>query len=502
VSGFATLVWPPTGIALAALILFGVRLWPAIALGAFFANVATGAPWYSALCIASGNTLEAISAVYLLRRAGFQSSFDRVQDAFKFVVLAGVCSTLVSAVIGVVALWAWGRISGPEITVTFKAWWLGDMVGSLVVAPFLLAWWGPLPRRPSVAQPFELVALVLVAVVICSSIFPGLPFPKLFELHDNYFIFPVMLWAATRFGRRGAVTSVLLVTALSVWGMTLGQSTFSGRTLSESLTELQTFIAVLAVTTLLLAVAIAERRHTEKALAEALGQRDEFLSVASHELRTPVTSLILQLNLLQAQAMANTQKGLFSEQLRRSLDNFERSSLQLSTLLDKLLDVTRIRVGKLKLERELFDLRQTIQEVLARFSEDTSRANTPITFQASGPVEGSWDPLRIEQVITNLVSNAIKYGNSKPIVIRLQADTIRGVAIIHVIDRGIGISAEIQPRLFQRFERAAEDSLIQGLGLGLYISRQIADAHGGSISVSSRMGEGSEFRVELPMKNL
>jgi signal transduction histidine kinase len=171
-----------------------------------------------------------------------------------------------------------------------------------------------------------------------------------------------------------------------------------------------------------------------------------------------------------------------------------RQTERLTGLVANLLDVTRAAAGKLELQRERFDLADVVREVAERFREQSA---AHVDLRLNGPLVGTWDRLRVDQVITNLLSNAIKYGAGKPISIRAAA--VDASAQLEVCDQGIGIAPEDQRRIFERFERAVSSSSYGGLGLGLYISRQIVDALGGSIRVESAAGAGSRFIVELPL---
>lgn len=216
---------------------------------------------------------------------------------------------------------------------------------------------------------------------------------------------------------------------------------------------------------------------------EAIRIRDEFLSIASHELRTPLTSLLLQIEVM---------KGTGNKQA----EVLERRCRRIEKLVDQLLDVSRIRAGRLDMTFVETDLAALAREVTARFALDLSRAGSVLSLEVGESVVARCDPGRIDQVISNLISNAIKFGLGRPIMVRVEqtADTVR----ITVRDQGLGIAAEDQARVFDRFERAVSSRHYGGMGLGLYIARQIVEAHGGTIQVTSELGVGSTFVVELP----
>ncbi|MRG96728.1 sensor histidine kinase [Polyangium spumosum] len=225
---------------------------------------------------------------------------------------------------------------------------------------------------------------------------------------------------------------------------------------------------------------------------EAISARDDFLAIASHELRTPLTPLKLQLERLVRDARA----GVHQERMGPALEVAYRQAVRLAALIDRLLDVSRITAGRLDLCLEEVDLSALVQDVVTRFGREAEEAGCSITFQHDKPVLGTWDRLRIEQVVTNLLGNAIKYGRGEPIEIALEAD--EAAARLTVRDHGVGIAPEDQGKIFERFERAVSNQSFGGLGLGLWIVRQIVEAHGGSVRVESVQGEGSTFRVELP----
>ncbi|HEX5745840.1 MAG TPA: ATP-binding protein [Archangium sp.] len=236
------------------------------------------------------------------------------------------------------------------------------------------------------------------------------------------------------------------------------------------------------------------RLYREAQLAVQL--RDEFLSVASHELKTPLTPLHLKLTALSRDLPRCGSGDAHSEALQRHVMVAQRQVHKMSTLINALLDVSRLSRGKLKLEPENTDLGDVLSEVTAWFSSEAARVGSELHVEAEAHVTGWWDRLRLEQVVSNLISNAIRYGAGQPIHARVEAEGDRVRLVVR--DEGIGISPEAQERIFGKFERAVSERHSGGLGLGLYITRSIVEAMGGTIRVDSRPSEGSTFTVELP----
>jgi len=230
---------------------------------------------------------------------------------------------------------------------------------------------------------------------------------------------------------------------------------------------------------------------------EAIHTRDEFLSIASHELRTPLTSLVLQLEGLQ-HVLHEAKGDSLNGRLTGKIDKAVKATGRLTALVDSLLDVSRIAMGRLELQPEQCDLVGLTRDTVEWASDAARHAGSELScrVEASGPIAGHWDRARLEQILENLLSNAIKYGAGKPIEVTVGASRER--ATLAVRDEGIGISEADLGRIFARFERAVPSSHYGGLGLGLYITRQIVEAHGGSIRVKSELGAGALFEVELP----
>lgn len=232
-------------------------------------------------------------------------------------------------------------------------------------------------------------------------------------------------------------------------------------------------------------------------LEHAVRMRDDFMSIVSHEVRTPLNGLILETQLRKLHLARDNADAFTLDKMRAMVERDERQINSLIRLIEDMLDVSRIRTGKLSIRPSRFDLSQLVSGLVENFATQAAAAGSSIHLQCASGVEGVWDEFRIEQVIANLLSNALRYGARRPVHIRVLAQD--GEACIEVQDQGIGVSEENQQRIFQQFERVCSQQSVAGLGLGLYISEQIVLAHGGRISVHSSEGEGATFRVSLPL---
>jgi PAS domain S-box-containing protein len=274
-----SLVWPPTGIALAALVLLGPGVWPGVALGAFLANAATPIPLAAAAAIAVGNTLEAVLAASLLvRAAGRRPRLDSMGTVRALMLGAAPLGAIVSAMVGVTALMASGALPAAGAASALAVWWTGDVLGALVIAPLLLAWALVPPSSASARGPLEVVLLCL-GTVIAAQVGLGhlLPVPELFRFDYLYLLFPFVIWAALRFGSRGASLMTFTISVVAVWRTVQGGGPFNAATASGTLFAVACYLGVVAVTGLLLAAAVSRERETA---TDVLRRRDEQLRVA------------------------------------------------------------------------------------------------------------------------------------------------------------------------------------------------------------------------------
>ncbi|VVN08936.1 Sensor histidine kinase RcsC [Pseudomonas fluorescens] len=238
-------------------------------------------------------------------------------------------------------------------------------------------------------------------------------------------------------------------------------------------------------------------QSTQAELEQAVRMRDDFMSIVAHEVRTPLNGLILETQLRKMHLARDNAAAFSLDKMHAMVDRDERQIKSLIRLIEDMLDVSRIRTGKLSIRPSRFDLSKLVRELLQNFTPQIDAAESSVTLDAEYPVIGNWDEFRIEQVISNLITNALRYGAKSPISVKVYSEGTE--ARVEVRDLGIGISEENQKRIFQQFERVTAKHAVAGLGLGLFISEQIVTAHGGSITVESRIDEGALFRVCLPL---
>lgn len=244
---------------------------------------------------------------------------------------------------------------------------------------------------------------------------------------------------------------------------------------------------------------IEDQKNAQIELSKTLQTRDEFFSIASHELKTPLNSLGLKMQILDRQ-VRKIEDDVVPKQMVLDAVVFSKSQMsRLVSLIDNLLDISRIRMNRLTVDPTQFDFVELVNDVVSRMEDQARQAESKMTVNVPSPVIGHWDKLRLEQLLMNLISNAIKYGSGEPISITVTSDD--GTVTLRVKDNGVGISRKDQARIFEQFERATPTGNIAGLGLGLYIVKKIVEVHNGTIRLESEVGRGSEFIVELPRKS-
>jgi signal transduction histidine kinase/ActR/RegA family two-component response regulator len=498
----ASPVWPPAGIALATLLLLGYGTWPAIFLGAFLVNVTTFGNVATSLAIGAGNTLEAVCGAWLINRfANGISVFDRAQDVFKF-AFAAVASAAVSPSIGLTSLALAGFANWSNYGPIWATWWLGDATGDLIFAPIVILW-AVKPRwRWNGKKDMEVTLILLLLLVVGEAIFGGwLPISA-----KNYPVAfvcgPILIWMAFRMSQRETATGIFILSAIAIWGTVRNFGPFVMETENQSLLILQSSTAVLTLTAMALAAAMAERRRieaaleTQKALVEAANRtKDNFLAMLSHELRTPLSPVLL--------AVENLQNEWWPKrpEIASALEMIRRNIRVEQHLIDDLLDVTRISKGKLALNLTSVNVHRQIRNVVETCRSEWAGKKIRMQLDlTAGDRFVVADEARFQQIVWNLVQNAIKFSRDEGVVIISTVNESPGELTIIVQDHGIGIEPEAMERIFNPFEQG-ERSLKRrfgGLGLGLAISKSLAEAHGATLTATSEgLNRGATFKLTI-----
>jgi len=544
--GFITPVYPPSGIALATILLLGYRVWWGIWLGAFVA--ATWALWantnvlsmslISGLGIATGSVLQAMVGAFLIRRLiGSRQIFSKASNVSRFTGIELV-SCMVSPTFGSTTLYLCGFVEGKNYVVSWLTFWLGDAIGVLVVAPLLLFWiehWlrrrKPTPQSKSGPRDVRwstralLEVGVWVGILVCVGMVAfGFGYPV------EYLLIPLLVWATFRSEQRFAMIAIVLVAALAITGAIRGTSSFNRSTLNETLLLLQAFIGTITVTTLILSAVILEReqvkarlekaneelefkveertaalKHSKEAAEVASRAKSEFLANMSHELRTPLNGI-----LGYAQILSRSQS--WGEKERKGVNIIYQCGSHLLTLINDVLDISKIEACKLELSPHPVHLPALLQGIAEMIDIRAQQKGIEFVYLPDDnlPEGVEIDEKRLRQVLINLLGNAVKFTDQGKVTFKIerldQSDQLSDRSAepspvhlrFHISDTGIGMSPEVLEKIFQPFEQVSNHKRnSEGTGLGLAISQTIAQLMDSQIRVQSELGVGSTFTLEV-----
>lgn len=493
----ATAVWPCTGVAIATLLIFGYRFWPAIFVGAFFLNVTTDAIQIpSAFGIALGNTLEGLTAAFLINRlAGGVAVFERASDILKFVAIV-MYSAVISATVGVMSLMLGDNITLENTGPIWLTWWLGDVTGAMVFTPLLILWWFDHAWNRGLKPLAEAMLLLFSIALITGLVFfydPISGYPLAF------LCLPPLAWAAFRFSQREVATSIAVLVLMATWATVTGHGSFVMMDANDSLLVLQAFIGTVSVTTLPLAALVTERSNILQRESAALAAaetanrgKDQFIAMLSHELRNPLNAISMAVFIMQEGKKMDAETARWADAIQRQTEH-------LTHIIDDLLDVTRVTTGKMTLARRPVDLGETVRRCVNALSSNGQLEQRQLDVQTA-PLWVNGDPTRLEQIFSNLLNNAVKYTPPDG-RLRVSMHAEAGQARVRIEDNGIGITPELLPRVFDLFTQGEQglDRSHGGLGVGLALVRRLAQLHGGDADAySAGPDRGSTFTVRLP----
>lgn len=512
-------VSPAAGIALGALLLWGADFWPAIFAGAFLVNVTAHLPEgaslmlriVQAVIIGGGNALAALVGVRLVNHlANGCKAFRRVNDVFRYIVLAGAISTAIGATIGALTLRECGLLEGHPYGHAWLTWWMADMVGVVLVAPLIVTW----SLKPAVRLGMNRVVealLLLISLLLVSA----LNFSNLFGLGDKHyplaFLFiPLLAWAALRFEARGAVTFVAAICCFAINGTVHSLGTFAVANYGGSVLMLQMFICVAALTALVLAAAVAERKTAEEQVrklnqelehrvqertAQLEGTNKEleaFCYSVSHDLRAPLRTVRGFSEVLMEQYKPQLDaRG--QDYLRRTCE----ASLQMDKLIEDLLKLSR--VSRSELQRADVDLSAVAQEIAKALA--VAEPDRRVQFDISPGISAKGDERLLRVVIDNLMRNSWKF-TKKAAEARITFGCEDGeTSAFFVRDNGVGFDMAYAGKLFGVFQRLHSANEFAGSGVGLAIVQRIVVRHGGRVWAEAKVNEGATFYFTLPSTN-
>jgi signal transduction histidine kinase len=508
--GYATAVWPPSGIALAALLLGGRRLWPAVLAGSFFANLTIDGALLAAAVIAAGSSIQAVVMAALVRRhVGVPYHFENIDQVVKFVLVAALGSTI-AATLALPALYFLYRMPPSELLGNWATWWQGDACGVLIFTPLILSWSGRIRWQPR--RLLEVAAFAVLLLGATQIVFHG-------SGARTFLIVPFIVWAAFRFGQRGMTTAVTAVCAIALWyTLAIKRGPFASEPMHESLLLLLLFISTLVFTGLVLCAVLRQLEQAVSELESRVSQRtaeleeakvaaeraneakSQFLANMSHELRTPLNSL-----LILARLLADNVGGNLNPKQVQFAQTIYASGMDLLSLINDLLDLAKIEAGAITAlniaPARLEELREDLERTFRQVAQDKG-LQFAISLDASLPATIRTDMPRLKQVLKNLLANAFKFTKQGRVALDIAPAEAKRIAF-SVVDTGIGIPPDKQKLIFEAFQQAdgTTSRHYGGTGLGLSISRELTRLLGGEIRVASEPGKGSAFTLYLPLSD-
>jgi signal transduction histidine kinase len=493
-----TAIWPPTGLALAALCLGGRRYWPGVALGAFTANIASHEPLLTALGITVGNTLEAvIGATILLRIPGFRPSLERMRDVLGLVFGAGVISTLVSATIGILSLMAGGLVKSGQFVPVWRVWWLGDLGGDVLVAPVLLVFGAILIATP---RRFASALALPAAAAAGLSVFGVIVFRS--DQPLDYLVFPVLFGIGLRLRQPGATLGSLALACVAVWATKHGYGQLATGSPDDQLLRAQTYVGVAGLTAMLVAAVRTERQAAEDQVSvveRTVAERTAELSAAnreleafsysvSHDLRAPLRAIDGY-----ARAIEQDYGERLDEDGHRMLDRMRLASQRMGQLIDELLTLSRLT--RKPMQRTRVDLSALARGIVEEINEAEPAGRGCFTVSDGLVVEGDKELLRT--ALRNLLENAWKFSAGREHPAICFARTGPGANTFVVRDNGVGFDMQYADKLFRPFERLHKQADFPGSGVGLTTVLRVIRRHGGDVWAESAPDQGASFFFTL-----
>ncbi|MGI9242248.1 MAG: MASE1 domain-containing protein [Verrucomicrobiales bacterium] len=500
-------VWPASGLAIGGLLLFGVRFWPAVAIGVL-ALTLTVEPFSAgkSIMIAMGNTLEAVVGATLINRyADGRRCLRYTPTVCRFILLAAVLAPLLSAGSAIAAISIFDGVAPAKLIEVFATWYTGNMAGVLVFAPLVILWSVPRShwsREKRIEGLILLAVLILVGQTICGFFITDWP--------SAYLVIPVLLWAALRLGRRGTVAALIVLTLIAVVGTVRGFEVFSGTTQNLSLLYLQIFLCVVSMMSLVVAGLVSELRLANESLEnkvasrtrkleEVVREKDDLMAIAAHDLQAPLAGMrnLLQLVQSQPKMLSGSDSGQVLQEMENVTDN-------MLALVSSLLVAKRAEELGMHLTVAPCDAVRLVNNTIGIHRPMAESKQIHINLEAPEQLEMSTHPESLSQIASNLLSNAVKYSpEGSKIDIHLEVTSVERKIRLEVRDQGPGIVPSELDSVFEKFHRSSNRPTNgeSSHGIGLYIVDKLCKALGGTVSYAEADGGGSSFTVSLPCRS-
>ena len=477
----------------------GIELWPLIFIATLAVYYMNGYPAFVVLIMPFIYVLQSVVGAYILKKWQFNMSIKRLQDMIKIMIVTLVSGTIVPT-FGIISRYLDHHFfGGPLPTLTWGDWFTGNIMSLLIVSPFLIRWIANPRFKITKKQTVEIGSAFIILLLVNYALF-WTQTTQIGNISLVYFDLIPLMWISLRFGSRFTTLAMFITAIMAIAGNFVGHPmAVAPDKLGIHLFQIEVLIDILAGLFFILAAIEDERKavinklesHIIK-LEQAVGMRDEFISIASHELKTPVTTLKIYSQVVRKEL---EQKG--EQLLGGQMSKMDLQLNKLITLVEDLLNVSRTRSGKLEFHIQEFDLALLVKETV----DDVQSSTPQHTFFLEGrllrPIMG--DKYRISQVLINLLNNAVKYSpNASEINVSLFDEGDK--AKVSVKDYGIGIDPKHHEKIFDLFYRVSDPktNTFPGFGIGLHISHEIIARHGGALSVQSSEDQGSEFSFTLP----
>jgi signal transduction histidine kinase/CheY-like chemotaxis protein len=505
VSSHAALIWAPTGLAISALLIFGIRLWPAVFLGALFINMFTGTSVVVSSGIAVGNTLEAVVAAWLLLRSrDFHKQLDRYRDVWRFFVFAALLNTLISASTGVLSLYLGHRLEESLIIKTAITWWVGDVLGAVIFVPLFLGLSSvkDIKRRPwQWSLIVEKIVFTTVLISICIFVFDGILRTETSLTAFPFLLIVPLIWSAVRFGSFGATLTNFAISIFAVWSTAIGKGPFTGGFYLSDILSLLVFGLSISAVSLIVSSIVSELESAKERAESASKTKSAFLANMSHEIRTPLGVVVGFAELL-------ADPNLPIERRNELQLAIKRNGELLTHIIGGVLDLSKIEAGHFQIEKVRFSLPEFLQNCLVslQIQARAKDVSLDLKLKTKIPIFVYSDPMRLRQIIFNIVANAIKFTNKGSVTVDVETVFAEDKKIklrIVVADQGIGISADIAKKLFRPFMQASESNTRKfgGTGLGLSLSKSLAQRLGGDVELlRSEPNKGSIFVIVVDIE--